>query len=66
MTHQVKDPAGAVTAVAHIAAMVQVRSVAWELPYDMGAAKKKKKFCIWEEQIHPPTVLHFVFPLEFI
>ena len=42
MTHQVKDPAGAVTAVAHIAAMVQVRSVAWELPYDMGAAKKKK------------------------
>ena len=30
---------GAVTAVAQVAAMVQVRSLAWELPHAMGAPK---------------------------
>ena len=32
-----------VSAVARVAAMAQVGSLAWELPHAMGAAKKKKK-----------------------
>ena len=34
---------GVVTTVAWEAAVVQVPSLAWELPHALGAAKKKKK-----------------------
>ena len=41
-----------VTAVAQVAAVVHIRSQAWELPYASGAAKKIKKFkkrrLLWE------------------
>ena len=37
----VKD--SVVTAVAPVAAVASVRSLAWELPYAVGAAKKKRK-----------------------
>ena len=35
-----------VTAVARIAAMAQIQSLAWELPYVSGMAKKINNICI--------------------
>ena len=42
VTQQVKEPS-IITAVAQVAAVVQVRSLTWELPHTMSVAKKKKK-----------------------
>ena len=42
MAQWVTDPV-VVTAVAWVTAVVQVQSLAWEIPHAMGAAKNKTK-----------------------
>ena len=46
------------TTVAQIAAQVQVQSPARELPYDMGAAFKKKKSILEGSLLCPPPTRH--------
>ena len=40
---------GIATVVVQITSVAWVRSLAWELPHDMGAAKKKKKIKLREK-----------------
>ena len=42
MAQQVKDLALSFITVAHLAAVVQVQSLAWKLPHADGAAQKKR------------------------
>lgn len=73
VTQQVKEPS-IITAVAQVAAVVQVRSLTWELPHTMSEAKKKKKkkkrtfmgfFSVWLE-ILPGGISSRLFSLGFL
>ena len=53
---------GVVTTVAWEAAVVQVPSLAWELPHALGAAKKKKKK---KRQFIPVNIENYLVEAEF-
>ena len=58
MVQQVKDPVLVVTAAARVAAVAQVRSLAWDLPHAPGAAMKKEGGA--SEAHTPPMAFGFV------